>query len=490
MMKLSQLLNVIRPLDLTGPEEVEVTGLSSFSGEVKPGFLFAALKGQKHDGVKFVPEAVDRGALAILSEAKPPDNWPLTWIRVADARESLALMAAEFYGHPSTFMKVIGITGTKGKTTISYLLEAIIARAGGKPGIIGTISYRGPGIYQEALRTTPEAPELQKIMRTFLDNGATHVVLEVSSHSLILKRVMGVHFDIALFTNLSPEHLDFHQTMEDYFEAKKKLFFLNTKKRTAVVNQDDTYGKRLITELPMTTVTFGFEPQALIRAAETRFTEKGTTILIDYPGGEIELVTPLLGRHNVYNILAAFATGLVLNLDVAAIAAGISSLQNVPGRLERIENKLGLSIFVDYAHTEAALKSVLEALHSLNPKRIILVFGCGGDRDRGKRKRMGQVAGELADIVIVTSDNPRSEDPLAIMAEIESGLRLTGNNRYFLEPDRRQAIWQALNLARKGDILLVAGKGHEEYQEIKGKKIPFKDSDVIQDLLKRLEGDS
>ncbi len=489
-MKLSQLLRVIRPLDLTGPEEVEVTGLSSFSREVEPGFLFAALKGQKHDGVQFVPEALERGAVAILSEAKPPADWPLTWVRVADARESLALLAAEFYGHPSKSLKLIGITGTKGKTTISYLLEAIIQKAGGQPGVIGTINYRGPGVSQEARRTTPEAPELQKILRTFLDHGGTHAILEVSSHSLVLKRVVGVHFDVALFTNLSPEHLDFHPTMEDYFEAKKKLFFLNTKKRTAVVNHDDAYGKSLIAELPMTTITFGFEPQALIRASEAKFTEKETTILIDYPGGEVELVTPLLGRHNVYNILAAFATGLVLNLDVAAIVAGISAVKKVPGRLEKIENKLGLSIFVDYAHTEAALRSVLESLRSLNPRRLIVVFGCGGDRDKGKRPKMGQVAGELADIVIITSDNPRSEDPLAIIAEIENGVQLAGVKQYFVEPDRRLAIWQALKLARKGDTLLVAGKGHEEYQEIKGQKIPFKDSEVIRELLNQVQGDS
>lgn len=486
-MKLSQLLKVVRPLDLTGPEEVEITGLSSFSQEVERGFLFAALKGQKHDGVQFVNEARERGAVAILSETKPPVNWPLTWVHVADARESLALLAAEFYGHPSKSLKVIGITGTKGKTTITYLLEAIIEKAGGKPGVIGTINYRGPGIRQQALRTTPEAPELQKIMRTFLDHGGTHAILEVSSHSLVLKRVVGVHFDVALFTNLSPEHLDFHLTLEDYFEAKKKLFFLNTKKRTAVVNHDDAYGKSLIAELPMTTVTFGFEPQALIRAAQTKFSEKETAILIDYPGGEIELVTPLLGRHNVYNILASFAAGLVLNLDVAAIVAGISAVEKVPGRLEKIENKLGLSIFVDYAHTEAALRNVLETLRSLNHKRIILVFGCGGDRDKGKRPKMGQVAGELADVIILTSDNPRSEDPLAIIAEVENGLRLTGVKQYFVEPDRRQAIWQALNLARKGDALLVAGKGHEEYQEIKGQKIPFKDNEVIRELLKEFE---
>jgi len=489
-MKLTQLLKVIRPLDLIGPEEMEITGLSYSSHEVQPGNLFVALKGQKYDGSSFVEIAKEKGVAAVLSESGPPPHWPLTWIRVADGREALAHLADEFFGHPSQSLKVIGITGTKGKTTITYLLESIILKAGGRPGVIGTINYRGPGTIQPAPRTTPEASDLQRLLRTFLDNGATHAILEVSSHSLVMKRVLGIQFDLAMFTNLSPEHLDFHASMDDYFEAKKKLFYLNKKKRTAIVNQDDPWGQKLITELPLTTITFGFQPEALIRASEVRLSERQTSLLILYPGGEVELTSSLLGQHNVYNILAAFAAGLALNLDLTAIVKGITAVKSIPGRLEKIDNDLGLSIFVDYAHTDTALRSVLTTLRSFQPRRIIVVFGCGGDRDRSKRERMGQVAGELADIIIITSDNPRNEDPASIIAEVEKGVRRTGVKHYWLEPDRRQAIKQALSTARKGDILLVAGKGHEEYQEIKGEKIPFNDGQVIRTLLAELKGEN
>ncbi|MCX7974249.1 MAG: UDP-N-acetylmuramoyl-L-alanyl-D-glutamate--2,6-diaminopimelate ligase [Candidatus Aminicenantes bacterium] len=485
-MKLIQLLKAIRPINLIGPEDLEITGLTCHSKKVEPGFLFAALKGQKYHGLNFIDEAINRGALAILSETSPPANWPLTWIEVRDARQALALLAAEFYGHPSSSMKVIGITGTKGKTTITYLLESIILKAAGKPAVIGTINYRGPGLFEEAGRTTPEAPDLQKMLRIFLDHGATHAILEVSSHSLSLNRVLGVNFDLAIFTNLSPEHLDFHSTMEDYFEAKKKLFFLNKKKRTAIVNQDDPWGKRLISELPMTTITFGFEPEALIRASHFELTEKKTKIIISYPGAEVEIETSLLGQHNIYNVLAAFAAALALNIDIRAISEGIKAVQFIPGRLEKIENDLGLSIFVDYAHTESALERVLETLRGFKPKRLIVVFGCGGDRDPGKREKMGEVAGRWADLIFVTSDNPRNEDPMAIIYEIERGIKRTGFKKYFLEPDRRQAIKQALEIARRGDIVVVAGKGHEGYQEIAGQRFPFNDGQVIREILKEL----
>ncbi len=486
-MKLDQLLKSIRPLGLVGSEEIEITGLACHSQQVEPGFLFAAFKGQKHNGLDFIEEAVRRGAAAILSEAPAPPNWPVTWIQVSNARQALALLAAEFYGHPSASMRVIGITGTKGKTTITYLIESILTKAGAKPAVIGTINYRGPGLFKEANRTTPEAPELQRMLRIFLDHGATHAILEVSSHSLSLHRVLGINFDLAIFTNLSPEHLDFHPTMEDYFEAKKRLFFLNKKKRTAIVNQDDPWGKKLIGELPMTTITFGLEAAALIQAAQIELSEKKTTFLISYPGGEVEIETALLGLHNVYNILASFAAGLALNVDLSAICEGIKAVKNIPGRLEKIESHLDFTIFVDYAHTELALRSVLQTLRGFNPRRLIVVFGCGGDRDPSKREKMGQVAGELADLIFVTSDNPRSEDPLSIMAQIEKGILKNGIKKYFLEPDRRLAIRKALQVARKGDIVLVAGKGHENYQEIAGKTIPFNDSLVIRELISELK---
>ncbi|OGD19757.1 MAG: hypothetical protein A2Y69_02615, partial [Candidatus Aminicenantes bacterium RBG_13_59_9] len=345
----------------------------------------------------------------------------------------------------------------------------------------------GPGLEIEADRTTPEAPDIQRMMRDFVSRGATHCLLEVSSHALDLKRVWGVEFDVAVFTNLSGEHLDYHPNMEDYFEAKKKLFLINSKKRTAVVNLDDPWGKKLLAELPMATVSFGLEPAAIVRSKVHRLSEEGITAEIDYPGGQLEITSPLMGKHNLSNILASFAVSLVLNLPISAIQQGISSLRGIPGRLERIENQRGFHVFIDYAHTDIALKHLLETFRSFKPGRILLVFGAGGDRDRSKRDRMGEVAGRLADLVFITSDNPRSEDPMAIIAEIEKGVKRAGMKNYRIIPDRRQAIEQALRAGKRNDYILVAGKGHEPYQIIKDNTLPFHDGEVIRKILQDLE---
>jgi len=380
-------------------------------------------------------------------------------------------------------MKVVGITGTKGKTTITYLLEEILKKSHFLPAVIGTISYRGPRIKISAERTTPEAPDLQRMLAEMLAQEVTHCLIEVSSHALDLRRVLGIGFDIALFTNLSGDHLDYHHTMERYFEAKKKLFFLNHKKRTAVINSDDPWGKKLISELPSGVVTYGLGPGAHIRGENFKLTEKGIEFSAKYPAGKLPVSSPLLGKPNLYNILASIAVALSLNIPVSAIKEGIASLQEVPGRFEKIKNTLGLHIFVDYAHTDDALKNLLETVRELNPKRIILIFGAGGDRDKTKRPRMGEVAGNLADWTILTSDNPRSEDPLAIISDIEKGIKKTGAKNYKILPDRKEAIEHALSFGEKGDYILVAGKGHEYYQIIKDKVIPFKDADVIRGIL-------
>jgi UDP-N-acetylmuramoyl-L-alanyl-D-glutamate--2,6-diaminopimelate ligase len=381
----------------------------------------------------------------------------------------------------------VGITGTKGKTTVAYLLESILLKAGLAPGVIGTINYRYAGRLVPAARTTPEAPDMQRMLSEMVAGGVTHCLIEVSSHGLDLKRVWGVHFDIAAFTNLSPEHLDFHGSIEEYFEAKKKLFFLNAKKRTAVVNLDDPWGKRLINELPLKTVSFGLEPAAIVRAGNIRLSENGIKADVDYPGGQIKVCSRLMGRHNLYNILTAIAAGLALNIPAAAIKEGISELTGIPGRLEKIENGLGFQVYVDYAHTEEAMRSLLVTVRELKPDRIILVFGAGGDRDKGKRPNMGKVAAALADLTFVTSDNPRSEDPLAIIADIERGLIEGQVKEYRIVPDRREAIAQALAAARKGDCVLVAGKGHERTQTFKDQTVPFDDGEVIRENLEALE---
>jgi UDP-N-acetylmuramoyl-L-alanyl-D-glutamate--2,6-diaminopimelate ligase len=486
-MKLRDLFQDVPEIHFNGNGSADILGLAYSSKQVQPGFLFAAIRGEKRDGFEFIEEALKSGAAAILSDRPRPQGWKGPWVQAADVRAALALAAATFHGQPSMRMKVIGITGTKGKTTLTYLLESIFQKAGYLPGVIGTVSYRWPNAAQPAPRTTPEAPDLQRMMSEMLAQGVTHCLIEVSSHALDLKRVWGVHFDIAVFTNLSAEHLDYHPSIEDYFEAKKKLFFLNAKKRTAVVNLDDPWGKRLISELPLTTVSFGVEPAAIVRAEEFRFAETGIKADVDYPGGQIKICSALMGKHNLSNILAAVATGLALNIPAPTIKEGISALRNIPGRLEKIENALGFQVFVDYAHTDQAMRSLLETIRDLKPHRILLVFGAGGDRDKSKRPRMGEVAASLADLSFITSDNPRSEDPLAIIADIEKGFIGKGAKNYRVIPDRREAISEALAAARKGDYVLVAGKGHENYQIFKDRTIHFDDAEVIRSTLKLLE---
>jgi len=486
-MKLRDLFQDVPGMHFNGNGGADILGLAYSSKQVKPGFLFAAIRGEKKDGFDFIAEALSGGAAAILSDRPRPQNWKGPWAQATDVREALALAAANYYGHPSKRLKVVGITGTKGKTTLTYLLESIFQKAGYQTGVVGTISYRWPGMSQPAPRTTPEAPDLQRILSEMLAQGVTHCLIEVSSHALDLKRVWGVHFDIAVFTNLSAEHLDYHVSMEDYFEAKKRLFYLNAKKRTAVVNLDDPWGKRLISELPLTTVSFGIEPAAIVRAEQYRFTEAGIKAEVDYPGGQVKICSALMGKHNLYNILAAVAAGLALNIPGLTIKEGISALKKIPGRLEEIESSLGFQVFVDYAHTDQAMRSLLEAIRDLKPHRILLVFGAGGDRDKGKRPRMGDVAASLADLSFITSDNPRSEDPMAIIADIEKGFTGRGAKNYRVIPDRREAISQALAAAQNGDYVLIAGKGHEDYQVFKDKTVHFSDAEVVRTVLQSLE---
>lgn len=482
-MKLKDVLAGVPRLALNGNETEDIKGIAYFSKNVQPGFMFTALKGMNTDGLEFIEEALHHGAVAVLSDRPKPENFTQTWIQVSDTREALALSSANFYSHPSQKMKVIGITGTKGKTTITYILEEILKKSRFIPGVIGTISYRGPKMTIHAERTTPEAPDIQRILCEMLNHGATHCIMEVSSHALDLKRVMGIVFDVVTFVNLSGDHLDYHQTMEKYFEAKKRLFFFNHKKRMAVVNGDDPWGKKLLSQLSTGVLTYGIEPGAMVRGENFALNAKGIEATVKYPAGQLSISSPLLGKPNLYNILASVAVSLTLNLPLTAIKEGIASLKGVPGRFEKIENSLGFHIFVDYAHTDDALKNLLETVREFNPKRIILVFGAGGDRDKTKRPRMGEAAGTLSDWTIITSDNPRSEEPMAIILDIEKGIQKTGTQNYQIIPDRREAIEQALSLGEKGDYILIAGKGHEDYQIIKDKITHFDDAEVIREIL-------
>jgi UDP-N-acetylmuramoyl-L-alanyl-D-glutamate--2,6-diaminopimelate ligase len=486
-MKLSDVLANVPGAKVHGNPEEIIRGISYSSKTVQPGDLFAALKGERADGYDFVGEAAGRGALAILSEREMPDHFQKTWVQVASPRKALALCASNFFAHPSEKLRLVGITGTKGKTTITYILEEILRRADLDVGVIGTIAYRRPGIRLEAERTTPEAPDLQRMMREMVDSGVTHCVMEVSSHALELDRVTGIDFDVAVFTNLSGEHLDYHKTMDKYFESKKKLFQISAREKMAVINCDDPWGEKLLSGLNMDSLTYGTTPTANVRAEAFSFSQEGLEMNVKYGGEEISVASRLLGKPNMYNILASIASALALNVPTHAIKEGIATLKGVPGRFEKINNALGFNTFVDYAHTDDALKNLLETAKELNYGRIILVVGAGGDRDRQKRPRMGEVAGLHADWTILTSDNPRSEDPMAILRDIEEGIKKTGPDKYELEPDRKLAIHKALSVAEKGDCVLVAGKGHESYQVLKDTVIPFNDADVIRSIIKEME---
>jgi UDP-N-acetylmuramoyl-L-alanyl-D-glutamate--2,6-diaminopimelate ligase len=483
-MKIKDLLQGIPMVQFHGEDEEEVSGIAYSSRSVNSGNLFAALRGENTDGFRFIPEAISKGATTILSDRPWPSEFDINWIQVQEARKSLALCSANFFRHPSRQLKIVGITGTKGKTTTAYLIESILKTAHFLPGVIGTITYRGPGLSMSAERTTPEAPDLQRLMSNMVEQEATHCVMEVSSHSLVLDRIIGVDFDVSVFTNLSGEHLDYHQTMERYFEAKKRLFFLPGQKKTmAVINTDNVWGKKLIEELHMGAITYGLEPSALVRAQGFSLSENGVELVVRYPAGIMRISSPLLGRPNLYNILAAVASALILKVPETKIVKGIASLQGVPGRFEKIQNSFGMHIFVDYAHNDDALRQLLETTKELAQKKTILVFGAGGDRDKSKRPRMGEAAGRLADYSIITSDNPRSENPLDIIAEIERGMKKSGSKQYEVIPDRKKAIARALAIGQPGDYILVAGKGHEDYQIIKDRIIHFSDAEVILELL-------
>ncbi len=486
-MRLKHLLEEVPAVRLTGDGGREIREITYASQAVAPGCLFAALRGVKADGFDFVPEALAKGAAAVLSEREKPAALDTAWIQAADAREALALCSANFFGHPSRELKVIGITGTKGKTTTAYLLESILKAAGHRTGLLGTIQYRGPGLEAVASRTTPEAPDLQRMMRTLVDNQATHCVMEVSSHALDLKRPVGVDFDVAVFTNLSGDHREYHLTMDDYFRAKRRLFTLG-RRSMAVVNADDEWGRKLMTHLAMGGITYGLAPSAMVRAEDYTFRDDGIRAAVKFPAGRLELDSRLLGKPNLYNILAAVAAALTLNIPAPTVKEGIRSLQGVPGRFEKIGNSRGLHIFVDYAHTDDALRNLLETARELSRGRVIVVFGAGGDRDRSKRPRMGKAAGALADWSIITSDNPRSEDPLEIIRDIEAGIHNNGAERYEIEPDRRAAIRKALRQGREGDYILIAGKGHEDYQIIKDRVTHFDDAEIIREILREMDG--
>ena len=485
-MKLGRLLQAVPTAVLDGAAATEITGLAYDSRAVRPGHLFFALPGEKTDGGLFIADAVRRGAAAVVLEKNARSPRDLPCVQVDCARTAMADLAAEFHGQPSRKLHVVGVTGTNGKTTTVFMVRDILRAAGTPSGLIGTIHYEFGERRISASRTTPESLDLQRMFHEALQAGCKAVAMEVSSQGLAAERLRGTHFAAAVFTNLSVDHLDFHKTMEAYFDAKKRLFDAlagQSPAAPAVVNIDDAYGRRLAAEpaLRGRLVTYGCAPAAMVRAEEIRLTETAADFRAVTPWGEAEVHLGFAGRFNVMNALAALGVCGALGAPVAAMASALGGMGCVPGRLERIEDPQGRHLFVDYAHTEDALRNVLQTLRETTTGRLICLFGCGGNRDRSKRPRMGAAVYDLADLAIVTSDNPRGEDPLEIIGEILPGM--DRSRPHVVEPDRAEAIRAALREARAGDTVLFAGKGHEVYQEIAGRMLHFDDREVVRDAL-------
>lgn len=495
MPKLSSVLDGVEKLSVHGSLDQDVSSLAHDSRRVVPGTLFFALSGSRTDGNRHLQQAVASGAVAVVSEMQAPPAplaLPVAWVRVRDAHEALGVAADRFYGRPSRALRVVGITGTNGKTTTSYFLESILSRAGRRVAVLGTINYRFEGReIGKAVNTTPIASDLQRLLAEVRDAGATDAVMEVSSHALSLHRVDEVVFDAAVFTNLSRDHLDFHKTRDAYFEAKRRLFesldlHRSAKpERAAVFNADDPWSARLQGSAPRARwIPFGLSDAALLRADRIELAPEGTVFELHWGRTRRKVRLKLLGKHNVYNALAAGAAALALGHDVDEVARGLEALRSVPGRLEPVEEGQGFRVLVDYAHTDSALETVLALLAEVPHKRVLTVFGCGGDRDRTKRGPMGVAACRGSDLVFVTSDNPRTEDARRILDDIAAGLDEARLTNFRVEPDRREAIRSAIREASDGDILLIAGKGHEDYQILKDRTIPFDDRSIAREALR------
>jgi UDP-N-acetylmuramoyl-L-alanyl-D-glutamate--2,6-diaminopimelate ligase len=478
-----RLLDALADKRVLGQLPAEIRGVAYDSRKVAPGEIFVAIPGLKQDGRRYVEDALARGATAVVLEgADLLEGRSVARVLVGSARAALARLADAYFGHPSGSLTAIGITGTNGKTTTSFLVDGLLAAQGRRTGLIGTVQYRIGALSIPAGQTTPEALETQQLLRRMVDEGVTGVAMEVSSHALALSRVEGIDFDVAVFTNLTQDHLDFHVTMDAYRDAKRHLFALlaagHKPTRTAVVNADDASGLAMVADLPLHTLTYGVRGRADVRPTRWSSGAEGIRMNVRTPAGHLDIASPLVGEHNVENLLAATGVGIALGMEPALIARALGSVGSVPGRFERVEAGQPFLVVVDYAHTPDALERTLETARKLRGPggRLAVVFGCGGDRDRGKRPLMGGIAARLADRVWVTSDNPRSEPPEAIIADIVAGI--PGGialDRHETIPDRKAAIQRALTWAGAGDVVVIAGKGHETYQIIGSDVLPFDD---------------
>lgn len=478
---LGDLLADVPRVEVRGDAARTVGALHYRSSDTQPGGLFFCVPGVRVDGHDFGAEAITRGASVLVVERWLPID--VTQVLVPSVRDAMGPISAAFHGHPTERLRVVGVTGTNGKTTTTFLLESVFRAAGWTPGVVGTTGVRIDGRIVPFSRTTPEAPDLQRLLAEMVDAGVDAVAMEVSSHGLHQRRIDGTRYEVAVFTNLTQDHLDYHASMEEYFEAKARLFTRALSER-AVVNHDSAEGRRLVgSGLP--TVTFGLDHGADVRATDVRTSREGLSFRV----GDVEVRSALHGLFNVENCLAALATARELGIADDATVRGIAEVRRVPGRVEAVEAGQAFLVMVDYAHTPDSLGNVLATARSLASDRLIVVFGCGGDRDRSKRPLMGRVATDLADLTVITSDNPRSEDAFDIVAQVEAGAR-EGRGAYVIEVDRRTAIGHAIRDARPGDVVVIAGKGHETYQELADRTIPFDDREIAAEEVRALRGPS
>jgi len=472
--------------NVRGSNDVDISSVTEDSRRVREGAAFFAIPGESVDGTMFIEDALNKGAKAVVSgvDASTGDDKGATFITVDDPRDALAFCSARLYGSPSTRMCVIGITGTNGKTTTSYVIRNILRTWGKKVGLIGTIQYLIDDEATQALFTTPEAPEYQRLLRLMLDRGCEYVVSEVSSHALAQKRVDYTRYMRAVFTNLTRDHLDFHKTIENYLLAKKRLFTdLLAEDGVAIVNADDPVSPELVQDSRGQVITYGINAECDVTAKDISQDFDGTKLTIGFNGKEYVVTTGMIGIPNVYNILAAVSVAASLEIPADIIIHGVSNVPPVNGRFETLRSRTGVLFIVDYAHTPDALRNLLQTVREMPHQRIITLFGCGGNRDRGKRPIMGQIASELSDLVILTSDNPRHEDPQGIIEEIKTGIESAD---YISITERPDAVREAVKLSEEGDIVVVAGKGHETYQDIKGARLHMDDRELINEALRDL----
>ncbi len=484
---LSSLLEGVEVRSAVSAPDLHIRQIACDSRKVQPGALFVAIHGVAADGNVYAKDAASRGAVVVLSEDPAPPDWApgVAWVQVSDARKALALTAANFFGKPATALKLVGVTGTNGKTTTTSLIDSIVRASGAKTGLFGTIAYHTPRGEFPAPNTTPESLDLQSFFAEIRDAKGTYAVMEASSHALALDRLWSCHFAAAVFTNLTRDHIDFHKTFDNYFAAKLRLFEGTGAGApdVAVINTDDEWGKKLL-GLGKKTVTYGLQNGSDLTVKKFQLSFSGLSFAAQTPNGKIQVQSALVGRINVYNILAAVGAGIVLGFPNEIIEAGIRNLEAVAGRFQRVDQGQPFLVVVDYAHTDDALENLIRTARELNPKgRIITLFGCGGSRDRTKRPIMGELSGRLSDLSILTSDNPRQEDPLKIISDIVVGMQKSGG-KYLIEPDRGKAIPMAIEEARAGDMVLLAGKGHEDYQVFADHSIHFDDREEARKALR------